>query len=117
METFFDRMFQLWAYTVGHGQLLLRSVKSDSAPSRVDLAFKDVVALKLPSFFDQLAVEESSARQVALSESLAAGRRVWILRGTCGGATFEGFVVAGAMLSIEDDGEYNEPSQIFTTPP
>ena len=70
MATVYNRMFQLWAYTVGHGQVLMRSTKIDPASSRVDIAFKNVIALKLPSVFDRLAIEESSADQIGLPESL-----------------------------------------------
>ncbi len=39
-----DRRFQLWAYTVSHGSLLLRSTKTDDEPTRVDVLFRNVKA-------------------------------------------------------------------------
>jgi hypothetical protein len=34
-----DRSFQVWAYSVSHGQLLIRSPKSEATPENIDLAF------------------------------------------------------------------------------
>jgi len=40
----FERNFQIWKYTVGHGQLLLRSTKDPKCPTRIDVFFKNVGA-------------------------------------------------------------------------
>jgi hypothetical protein len=37
----FQRKFQIWLYSVSHGQLLLRSNRSDEFRTRVDVLFKD----------------------------------------------------------------------------
>ena len=108
MATSYKRMFQVWAYTVSHGQLLLRSTKTDKIPTRVDILFKDMVALKLPSAFEELEIIESTAEHVGLHQDAIKGRTVWSLRGP----GFDGFVVAGAMAVHEDDGEYDAPSRI-----
>jgi hypothetical protein len=52
---------------------------------------QDVVAMKVPSTFDSLEIEESSAEQIGQHADAVKGRSVWSLRG-CG---FDGFVVAG----------------------
>jgi hypothetical protein len=38
----FSGRFQWWAYTVSHGQLLLRRTKEPEHPTRADVLFKDV---------------------------------------------------------------------------
>ena len=43
------RGFQMWLYEVGHSQLLLRSVKDDAHSTRVDILFKSVDSLHLPT--------------------------------------------------------------------
>src|SRR4051794_7357175 len=52
-----DRHFQIWRYEVGHAQLLLRSVKDDHHASRIDVLFKTVKAIDLPTRFDGLQIE------------------------------------------------------------
>ena len=42
-----DRVFQLWAYTVGMGRLLLRSTVSDQFSTRIDVVFQNVQAVQL----------------------------------------------------------------------
>jgi hypothetical protein len=52
-----DRRFQLWSYRVSHSQLLLRSVKDAEHTSRIDVLFKGVDALDLPTRLDGLVIE------------------------------------------------------------
>jgi hypothetical protein len=42
-----DRVFELWSYTITHGQLLLRANKTNVFSSRVEVLFKDVLALNV----------------------------------------------------------------------
>jgi hypothetical protein len=46
-----DRKFQVWKYTVGHSQLLLRSTKSPDCSTRIDVLFKGVSEFHLPASF------------------------------------------------------------------
>lgn len=86
-----DRHFQIWRYEVGHAQLLIRSVKSDLHSSRVDVLFKAVQAIDLPTRFDGLHVERVGV-QYAVS-----------------GVGWSGRVIAGACFKVEDAGDYNDP--------
>jgi hypothetical protein len=86
------RRFQMWRYEVGHKQLLLRSVKREGATSRVDVLFKNVHAVHLPTSMDGLTIVRSGER-FALS-----------------GSDWNGHVDAGACFVAEDDGEYFDPS-------
>jgi hypothetical protein len=106
-----DRVFQLWSYSVSMRRLLLRSTKSESFDSRIDLAFQNVHALKLPAQMHGLSVKcasqteiEEIVRDIGLSPD-----EKWQFY-LVSGSLFSGYVVAGAMISSEDNGEYNEPS-------
>ena len=108
----FNRDFQIWKYTVGHSQLLLRSTKTPACPSRVDVFFKNVGALNLPSNFSGLSIVECSITEAAKVNtfdplSIAQGqRKLFFVRGSA----FEGYVIAGVVVWHEDDREYHEPS-------
>ena len=106
MSINFKRPFQLWAYTVGHSQLLLRSPKDAANATRVDVLFKAVVLMKVPSLFAELTIVETDAQAVGVSPALAGDRRVWLLSG----AGVDAFVIADVMAIHEDDAEYWEPS-------
>jgi hypothetical protein len=87
-----NRRFQVWRYQVGHSQLLLRSVKSAAHASRIDVLFKGVDAIELPTSFDGLVIERDGQRYVL------------------SGRGWAGSIVAGACFEAEDDGEYFDPS-------
>lgn len=87
-----SRHFQVWLYTVSHGQLLLRSVKSADHATRIDLLFKAVEFVEIPTSFDGLQVERVE-REYRLS-----------------GDGWRGRIVAGSCFAAEDDGDYFDPS-------
>jgi len=93
-EAEFDshRRFQMWKYTVSHKMLLLRSVKGDDHPTRIDVLFVGVSHVVLPTAFDGLRIERSGD-----DFRLA-------------GSDWEGSVVALNMAHEEDNGEYFDPS-------
>jgi hypothetical protein len=74
-----DRHFQAWRYEVGHAQLLLRSVKDDHHASRVDVLFKGVKAIDLPTKFDGFQIERDGD-QYAVSGVGCSGR---VIAGAC----------------------------------
>jgi hypothetical protein len=107
----FDRPFQIWIYTVGHGQLLLRSNRSNEYSTRVDILFKDVAALQLPTVFDGLVIDlaskdEAARLNVQLGSMVHSRHRTFIVRGT----TFAGYVIAGAVFWHEDEGDHHDES-------
>lgn len=113
----FSHRFQMWSYAVGHGQLLLRSPKSTDSPTRIDVLFKNVAFVCLPTMFDGLAVSEATMEEeTKLKSQLGSprqeGRKLFVVRG----ADFMGYVVAGAVASYEDEREYYEPSHFVLTP-
>jgi hypothetical protein len=101
----------MWLYAVGHGQLLLRSNKSSELPTRIDVLFKDVAALELPTLFDGLSITETTAEEAqSLNVQLGSwsdhGRKVFLLSGT----NFVGYVIAGAVFWHEDEGSHYDES-------
>jgi hypothetical protein len=111
--TMSTRRFQVWEYTVSHAQLLLRSVRDEIHPTRVDVLFKNVGYMALPSAFMVDVIEELSGDQLETLEGLAAGAlsdgRTAFRLTTAGG---DGLAVAGVMVSAEDELESHEPSAL-----
>ena len=108
----FSRRFQIWEYTVGHSQLLLRSTKTLETASRIDVLFKNVAEIHLPTILDGLIVSEltdtgASEMPLLVPERLKT-RTVFVARTTNG----TGYVIAGATFWHEDDGclLYTSPS-------
>jgi hypothetical protein len=84
--------FQIRRYEVGHAQLLLRSVKGDHHASRIDVLFKAVKAIDLPTRFGGLQIVRDGD-QYAVS-----------------GVGWSGRVIAGGCFQAEDAGKYYNPS-------
>jgi hypothetical protein len=98
-------------YAVGHGQLLLRSNRSDEVPTRIEVLFKDVAALELPTLFDGLSIteatpDEAQGLNVQLGSWPIHRRKVFVLRGT----NYLGYVIAGAVFWHEDEGSHYDES-------
>jgi hypothetical protein len=107
----FRRRFQLWEYSVGHGQLILRSTKSSDVTTTIDVLFKNVAVLHLSAIMEGLSVSEATEEdrqrmcsRVELSE--LEGRKIFIVSAS----RFIGYVIAGAVAWHEDSREYHEPS-------
>jgi hypothetical protein len=86
------RRFQMWLYAVSHGQLMLRSVKAEGEPRRVDILFKNVRSLNLPTTAEGLTISRIDDGFVM------------------GGVNWTGHIEADACFVAEDEGEYFEPS-------
>jgi hypothetical protein len=109
-----ERRFQIWAYSVGMARLLLRSTKSDTFATRVDVLFQNVTFLKLPTSLDGLVVTEADSEGTAQISSETGilpgdGVRIFAIRS----GAFDGYVIAGVCVVAEDKGEYFEPSQLW----
>ncbi|MHA6763080.1 hypothetical protein [Streptacidiphilus sp. PAMC 29251] len=110
------RQFSLWAQTVSHGQTLLRSRREAGSgaggPTRVDLLFKPVQAMKLRQDYDGLVVrcataEEAEGIREQIAPTPTGGDRILVLE-TRGSPDF---VVCGAFGWHEDLGGDHEPSR------
>ena len=112
-----ERCFQLWSYSVGMARLLLRSTKSDTFATRIDVLFQNVKALKLPTSLDGLVVTDADVEEAMRISSEtgilpAEGARIFTVRS----GAFDGYIVAGVCVVAEDEGEYFEPSQLWQEP-
>jgi len=115
MTTLFEsrRTFQLWRAVVGHNQLLLRSTKSESEPTRIEILFKPVRALELRTVLDGLRIRLANpdeAEQIAIKSGDPGN---WATFFVLESDTWSGYVVAETMVSAEDDGEYSDPSSLL----
>ena len=102
---------------MGHAQLLLRSPKTADLPTRIDVLFKNVGAIHLPTNLSSLSILEASGGEdlgsrVEFGAAVTPSRRVFLVRGS----DFGGYVIAGAVASHEDSGEYHDPSFFRTKP-
>ena len=109
----FRRSFAIWAYCVGHRQLLLRSVCSEQCPTRVDVYFHNVRWMSLPSSFDCLSIKDVGFDQALsfgakLDEQMSLGSQAYafIFDATIG------VVVASHLAWHEDEGSYSDPSPL-----
>ena len=109
-----SRTFQLWKYLVGHRQLLLRSNRSEAVSTRLDVLFKNVTVINLPTHLDGLSVAlapEHEAESVRGERGVEArdGQQVYSVRGQ----NYRGYVIAGSIFTHEDDGDYAAPSALL----
>jgi hypothetical protein len=109
-----SRTFQVWRSTVSHNQLLLRSTKSESDLTRLDVLFKPVSALKLRTHLNGLSVREAASPEAArvlaeASEVERSDQHVYIVESH----DFNGWVIAAGVWTNEDQGEYSDPSALW----
>lgn len=111
-----DRSFAVWAYTVSHSQLLLRT-RTAGGRSRIDILFKPVSALNVRADYEGLAIRCATAdeheRVLAATALTGQDLRVLMLE-TAGGLDY---VVTLAVGWREDDGEDRDPSALAFFPP
>lgn len=109
----FDGPFAVWCYTIEHGRLLLRRTKSTEHPTRVDILFKDVGWMCMPTTFADVRIREASSGEadslLSAGSLRTLGRRIYAVFGP----NWEGYVLAGVVVWKEDDGEYNDPSLLL----
>jgi len=109
----FEREFQLWMYSVSHGQLLLRSTKDEKFQTQVDVLFKNVSFIQIPVLFAGLVISEVRKEEfqaLNLSPGLLSilERRCFKLEGE----TWRGLIVAGNICWSEDDAEHFAESKL-----
>lgn len=101
--------FQWWSYTVSHAQLLLRSTPSPVRATQVDVLFKDVSSVCIPTTLDDLEILE----EPLLPGADPGTHRRFVVRGRGAG----GLVGAGAVFHEEWTGEHSDPSPLVGTVP
>ena len=106
----YDGRFQWWSYTVSHGQLLLRSTSSSKRSTQVDVLFKDVVAVELPTSFDNIEVLEAETTDEPSRVALpSGGRKRFLIRGR----DVNGYVIAGAVHHVEGEQSHGDASPLI----
>jgi hypothetical protein len=114
-RSFPGRRFRVWEYSVGHRQLLLRSTKDGDHSTRVEIAFKDVRAIQIPTVVDELSIAVANAAAGADARArLGDDSTTGIVYGLSGLA-FQGYVIAGIAFGHEDDGDYWDPSPLLSS--
>lgn len=112
-----DRLFQVCTYSVSMARLLLRSTKSETFATRIDVLFQNVKALKLPTSLDGLVVAKASPAdeaRISAETGLLPSDETTLF--TLRAGAFDGYVIAGVCVVAEDDGEYFEPSDLWREP-
>jgi hypothetical protein len=110
----YQRPFEVWTYRPSHSQLLLRSNKGDDRDdraTRVEVLFRGVSFMKLPTVLDELEVTSAAPEQVGLRANDVGDRRVFLL----GSSSLGAFVVAYTVEVHEDEGEYFDASNLLDT--
>ena len=108
-----DRLFVVWRYSVSHGQLLLRSVRTEESPTRVDVLLKNVNHMRLPTSLPGLRIEERALEvtddlpEVVRAET-ADAKAYWL-----SGRGYQRCVIASTCESVEDTEDYSAPSRLW----
>jgi hypothetical protein len=114
------REFALWAYTVSHGQLLLRSTAgSPDGDTRIDVLFKPIQAARIRGFYQGLVIRIANVTEIDRIRTDCSGvnwtpQARFLVVETAGGADF---VVCGAVGWHEDAGDARDPSTLAYFPP
>lgn len=108
--TSFNRRFQVWAYSVSHARLLLRSTKDAQNHTQVDVLFKNVKLMCLPVTIEGLTITESSFADLEVQGATEAlGGNCFRLEGT----DWRGAVVAGSVVWNETEDEFHMESKLL----
>ena len=112
-----ERIFQLWAFSVGMKRMLLRSTKNATFPTRIDVYFQGVDVLQIPTLLDGLVVTDADhelAERIERETGILPDDRRFFAVETAGRI---GYIVAAVMVSEEDEGEYFDPSKLWPEMP
>jgi hypothetical protein len=109
-----QRRFKVWHYWISHSQLLLRSEKDARHPTRVEVLFKPVASMNLPTTMDELHIAEADdATAAGIWEQVGGPHypddKVFVLWGP----GFRGHIVALSIHFAEDEGDSSTPSPLF----
>jgi len=99
------------------GRLLLRSTKSETCGTRIDVLFQNVRAMHLPRLVGGLVVgiaEPAEREPITETTGLVPDDDTTFF--TLFDSMRGGYVVAGVVVECEDEGEYFEPSTLWPGP-
>lgn len=103
-RSFPDREFKVWDFTVSHKQIIIRSLGPEENSPNLDLHFRGVDFLSIPTVFLGLSINTATEAEVLQAQQLLAPRgctpeSVWVLESR--GRRY--FVVAAALDIAETD--------------
>ncbi|GHO80637.1 hypothetical protein KSD_84080 [Ktedonobacter sp. SOSP1-85] len=108
------RIFTVWKYTISHRQLIPRSVKDKERgiSTRIDILFKPVAWMSLPTGLSDLSIEATSPEQVELMTTISDvtlqdPEKLFVLRGR----KSQGYVAASLYAIDESTREFDEPDK------
>ena len=107
------RKFEVWRYTVTHGQLLLRSNKGRSEQTRIEVLFRDVAFMALGPLMHGLVISEIASTSTPPGLKDVQSSRPWYCLRTEG---WTGYVSAGSLTVAEDERGFEEPSYLLSDP-
>ena len=114
----FDRKFKVWLYEIGHGQLLLRSTKDEHHSTQIDVLFKNVDLIHIPTYFSKLIISEMSENEFQ-SLGLSIGllppidQKYFRLEGD----NWQGVIAAGYVGWLEEDASHSAESKLISKMP
>ncbi len=112
------RRFQVWLYTVSHGQLLLRANPDASSGERIEVLFKGVEWFQIPTMLDGLTViEDTTNAAIASVSSLTPANLSSNTAFRLEGLNYRGVVVCAAAFVNIDSRSYSEPSAFANSLP
>lgn len=99
---------------VGHSQLLLWSTPTPDAPTRIEVLFKPVRMMNIPTLMNgrvirRLTQEHASELAESVSELLSDDFCMYTMETEA----FTGHVVALTVVTSEDSGDYTQPSRLL----
>jgi hypothetical protein len=115
LPTRFNGLFGLVLFHQHHGTLLLRSGdRDDGGPKRIDLLFKGVVWMEIPSWFSDFTLEQCLIDEVIghippSHRGKAESRRVYRLEID----RTPHYIIAGGVFASADGGAYFDPSPLL----
>lgn len=105
-----NRRFRLWDYNVSHKQMLLRSPKTSTVPTNLDVVMWDVEYLECATTLDGLAILEPSNEDLERVEQ-ALGKKADPSRVVCFASSDRRFIVVAAGFKVlENDLDIFESS-------
>jgi hypothetical protein len=110
-----ERRFQVFSFTISHGQLLLRSGKTNTHRTRLNILFKDVRAVELRMWFDSLSIEEvepSLLKDLPAhpTELIESGNRCFVLKSL----GWQGYIVGATVFYHEDELNFWDPTPLLS---
>jgi hypothetical protein len=111
----FHGRFQVWSYSVSHGQLLLRSTRNPYRPTQIDVLFVNVAAMGIPTVFDDIEIRKATlsdfSGQLQTGAVSLHGRDFYQIFGR----EIEGYVIAGSVVWNEADLDYDAISPLLAS--